>query len=280
MRLTCVFLPNELPKTYFLMQLKSYCLIFLFLFSGKLFAQNDIEAEIKAGNFTKAQSLIADFVKTEISDSLKKYWLDKSEILNRIRRDFNKNENQVLEKLKEKYPNLTPEQVAKWEQDKSLEMRLIDGEKRYFYASVRNFFRIQDFFLKKDSLSSVYKNSLLSFCEKDVPQIIKESNRKPKPTKPVRLKIRYTLTVNPNAVPDGEKIRAWLPFPVQNDRQKDIKILKVGTTHYQFQNPTPSKDEHRSFYMENFAKKDQATVFSYELSYTAYAQWFAIDEKK
>ncbi len=235
-----------------------------------------IKEEKAKGNFQKATEAVDKLLKSPSLTAKERYDLDfEKDLMARIRREFTKTEAEVLAQIKEKFPNATPEQIANWEKDKSLEMRIIDGEKRYFYAAVRNLQRIEEFFGK--SAQGTYKSSLLSFCEKNVPEVI-QIGKPSKTVQPVKMKIRYTLTVKPNVIPAGEKLRVWLPFPISNDRQKDIKLLKTKEVHYQF-NQT-GKSAHNSFYMEDFAKKDQPTVFNYELSYTAQAQWFDLKPEK
>lgn len=59
------------------------------------------------------------------------------------------------------------------------------------------------------------------------------------PKRTVRL--RYTLTVEPNAVADGETLKVWLPFPRKNiERQTDVKLLSTTQERTPYRTTVPS----------------------------------------
>src|SRR4030043_122484 len=51
-------------------------------------------------------------------------------------------EDDVKRSLIQYFPNLNDSMLLKWETDKSLEMRVIDGEKKYFRHADLNLFRL------------------------------------------------------------------------------------------------------------------------------------------
>jgi len=52
-------------------------------------------------------------------------------------------------------------------------------------------------------------------------------------SEPVTMNIKYTISVNPNIVPEGENIRCWIPFPREiANRQFDIKLIKTDPETY------------------------------------------------
>ena len=100
-------------------------------------------------------------------------------------------------------------------------MRMIDGEKRYFSQSVSNLFRLDDearqYKIKVDGaqVSSLIRFAFVTPGRSLLKQTLGE------PVMPVRMKLNYTITVKPNAVPEGKTIRCWMPFPREgHDRQK------------------------------------------------------------
>src|SRR5690554_1737086 len=64
------------------------------------------------------------------------------ERMRRIALDFNKTEEEALAYIRQFFPDVTSEQMKKWEASKTLESMNINGEKRYFSRAFRNLFRI------------------------------------------------------------------------------------------------------------------------------------------
>ena len=89
---------------------------------------------------------------------------------------------------------------------------------------------------------------------------------------PVKMKISYRLTVDADAVPDGEMIRCWLPWPREvHDRQGDVVLLKTVSGQPLV---APDTVEQRSVYLEQPALKGKPTIFEIQFSYRSMAQYF------
>jgi hypothetical protein len=92
------------------------------------------------------------------------------------------------------------------------------------------------------------------------------------------MKIIYTITVHPDAVPDGEKIRCWLPWPKESHkRQREVKLISTSNPQYMI---APDTAIHRTIYMEEQSKKGIPTVFQISFDYTSYAQYFNLSGLK
>ena len=103
----------------------------------------EINEQINLGNFSQAQTLIESKLLDKNLTELDMYDLKfQIELMDRIRKDFRLTRDEVMNALKKYYPNLTDEMLVNWEKDNSLEMKVIDGEKRYFNNAVPNLFRI------------------------------------------------------------------------------------------------------------------------------------------
>jgi hypothetical protein len=69
--------------------------------------------------------------------------------------------------------------------------------------------------------------------KKHTEEILKASEKTSDPVIPVQMKITYTITVLPDAVPDGETIRCWLPFPKEgHPRQNSADLLSTSEKKY------------------------------------------------
>ncbi len=202
-----------------------------------------------------------------------------ADLHHRLLVDFCKDEKSVLDYIHRYIPNVTDEQMRAWEKTGALELRIIDGEKRYFQNAAPNLFRIDDacraIKLKKDgeSLSASEKADI-----ENLPKIIANApSSKSHLAEPKKMKVRYTLTVKADAVPAGETIRCWLPFPRTDvERQKNVKLLSTSESQYQ---RSPVECAHSTVYMEKKAEAGKPTVFSEEFEYVSSGCWFNILSK-
>lgn len=192
----------------------------------------------------------------------------------RIQIDFSRTEDQIKEYIRQYIPDVTDEQLRQWEESKALECMLIDGEKRYFRNAAPNLFRIDS---AARAVKEAKDGTSLSMYEKvnqqHLPEVIEEVKTTGNPiTCPTRYRVEYTLTVEANAVPEGETIRCWLPYPKDKLlRQQDVTFISASEKEYVF---SPEDYAHRTLYMEKKAVKDQPTVFSETFEYTSFAAWY------
>jgi transglutaminase-like putative cysteine protease len=232
---------------------------------------NDVNELVNFGEFTKAAELIGTKVKsTQVSAEDKLDLLFEKERLDRIKIDFNKTAEDVLKFINKYYPDVKEKDLVKWENDGSLEFKVIDGKKWYFSRSAPNLFRInKEAKEQKISVDGFKKESKDLFLEKHIPLILDESaNSQERLVKPASFKLNYTLTVDVNAVPDGEIIKCWLPFPREgHQRQVDVKLLSVNTDEYVL---ASNDNPQRTVYLQKPAIKDQPTIFNMVLEVTGY----------
>ena len=196
-----------------------------------------------------------------------------NDLQERLRMDFCRTEKEIRDYIQTYIPDLTDEQMRDWEARNVLEWKMMDGEKRYFRNAGPNLFRV-------DSICHAIKvakeGAPLSESEKvnqaHLPQVIEAVNREHTAiVEPKRMRITYTLTVNPDAVPDGETIRCWLPFPRTDiARQSHVKLLATSEPTYQL---APTTCAHSTLYMEKTALKGEPTCFSETFELTSAAEW-------
>ena len=108
-------------------------------------SDSNIESTIAAGNFAEAEKLIKMKIATEDLTPTQIWDLNfKIEVMDRIRKDFSRDDSTIFAQLQKYYPQVTREDMAKWEEARILEGMMIDGEKRYFRNAARNVFRIDE----------------------------------------------------------------------------------------------------------------------------------------
>lgn len=198
-------------------------------------------------------------------------WED--DLRHRLLVDFCLTEAQVKDYIRKYIPDVTDEQMHKWEDDKSLEYMVLDGEKRYFRNAGPNLFRLDS--LCRD-IKLAKEGKVVSGSEKvnkeNLPEIISSVKEYGQSLgAPKRMRVTYTLTVDTNAVPAGEIVRCWLPYPRADiKRQQGVKLISTSEPEYLL---SPETCAHSTLYMEKRATLDEPTVFSETFEYTSYGEW-------
>ncbi len=195
------------------------------------------------------------------------------EIGNRVKLDFRFTEKEIKEKLSKFFPDLDSATMQKWEYTRKLEMRRIDGEKRYFGNAVPNLFRLDDNArLSKEKVDGIKADSLDLFCLAHTQKVIEATKKSGEVTLPVKIRLSYLVDVDVNAVPDGKTIRCWLPFPREgNARQKNIRLISTEPGNAVIADNSYLQ---RSVYLEGKAEKDKPTFFRMEFEVETAAQYF------
>ena len=236
-----------------------------------------IEKMVHSGEIKKAE-LLADSLKVSgILDETEMYKLDSIiEIGRRIRLDFRLAETDIKERLSKYFPLLDSALFHQWEESQKLEMRLIDGEKRYFKNAVGNLFLLDDEAHKiKVNIDGFKIDSLDLFRLQHTSKVISETFISGKTVLPVRMKLTYTIDIDSNVVPGGKIIRCWMPFPREgNDRQKNIRLLGSDPENSII---APDSNLQRTVYLEKMAVKDQPTKFIIEFEVESSAQYFDLN---
>jgi transglutaminase-like putative cysteine protease len=239
---------------------------------------------VDQGEFAKAEIRINELLKDVNLSAANKAELEfEIERMQRIRKDFTGSEAEVVEFIKAYIPDVGSANLAEWETEKSLEMMKIDGEKRYFKNAARNLFRINKACIKIwDAANKSGAKSETSPAAWNLDEHIKTIIRKATPAEPwvepVRLRIDYTITVNPDVVPAGETIRCWIPFPREIPwRQTEITIVKSFPGIYQV---ADNANLQRTVYLEQPSAGSAPTRFNVVYEYTACGTFARIDPEK
>jgi len=238
-----------------------------------------IDAEEAAGNFTEATRLINLYLaENDLTvDSVYDLNLQK-DVMHRIRLDFGKDKAAVEEYIRKYYPDVNDEMLKKWEDSKVLECKIIDGKKWYFNRAASNLFLLdKEAKARKEEIDKT-EGTNPSILQTHLPEVVNALLNSGKTQGlPVKMQVKYEVTLNPNAVPDGETVRCWLPYPREdNRRQTDVKLLSVNDSNYLI---SPEQYAHRSIYMEKIAKKDEPLQFAVEFSYQYAPEWFNLKGK-
>ena len=145
--------------------------------------------------------------------------------------DFNRSEQQIKDYISRYIPDVSDEQMRKWEESKALECMVLDGQKLYFRNAGPNLFRIDKecIAIKNGPATGDPSGGEETEEARDINKIMQEVEHSGNNiVEPKRFRITYTLTVDADAVPAGEVVRCWLPFPRADvPRQKDVKLIST-----------------------------------------------------
>mgnify|MGYP006898627858 CR=1 FL=1 len=222
---------------------------------------------ITNGEFKKVENIINGLSKKEkkqypvLIDSLQT-------MMQRIRNDFRYTPEEGKKLLLEKVPGATDNQIAEWKDKKYLETRVIDGQEWWFRKSIRNFS-----LLNKELYAEQIKTDRAkdyADVHKIVANILSQKRDENNVCDWKTVEMTYFLEVPANEVPAGEIIRAWLPFPYDNGRQRNFNLTYSSSpvTHSQ-------GSVHHTVYMEQKAEKNKPTRFEIKFSYEVGAQVFS-----
>ena len=240
----------------------------------------EINNNLRSGNLLRARFIADSLRKSSYENMSLFYKADSlSQIAERINIDFSVTKNQVIDQIKKRIDHFSSADMEEWEEKGWLEYRLIEGNKMYFKRAASNLLLIKKFYENRENIA--VENSVdpaLIFRLKHTEEVLSTSEQKNYPVIPVHMEITYTITVKPDVVPEGEKIRCWLPWPRENHaRQGNIIMLGTSSPEYTI---SPDTAIHSTIYMEGVAKKGIPSTFMVSFLYSSSAQYFNIRSAK
>lgn len=183
--------------------------------------------------------------------------LPADELQYRLAIDFAHSREDVKAIISQYMPDVTDEQIDAWTADGTLETMYFGDSLRYFRRTARNLFRV-------DSLANTYYNPkarTAELVEMDSMVIHTALGY----TYDLPMRVHYALRVRANAVPAGETIRCWLPYPRRD--LYEVKMLSTMPSEYLMPD---SSAVHSTVYMEQVAVADEETVFEETFEYCSY----------
>ena len=228
------------------------------------------------GELTEATKVVQEILKSYNLSPLEKAKIDSIlEMIYRIRQDYTLEDSDILSKVGKYHPYMDKEDLLRLEKMNKLDFMMIDGEKRYFKNCVGNVFRLDSAYAGIASLiNGEIIDSFSIFKLSHTSAVLNCTRVLGQPALPVRMKLSYTIKVHANAVPAGDTIRCWMPYPRENhDRQKEISLISTDPVKNQL---SPASDFQRSIYLEKIAVANQPVFFHTEMELTSSAQSFQL----
>ncbi len=235
---------------------------------------------VESGAFKQAERQIAQaLAEPGLTQAERRALEFEQERMRRILLDFTLSEAQALSRIRQQIPDVTPEEFAAWDAAGLLEHQVIDGRKLYFNRAPSNLFRLSADAASRRKQAKPFVDSPL---EKPHPhhREVRDAALTSGETSVAarRVQITQAIIVDADAVPAGEIVRAWVPYPRAIPRQQeDIRLISSSPVKHTI---AAENAPQRSIYMEQAAQAGQPTRFSITYDLTIFARYFAIDPKK
>ena len=241
---------------------------------------DDVSRMVDAGQFKTAgaainQALAQPGLDAAARDAL----LFQRERMRRILLDFTLDAEAVKSRLRKQIPDLRDDEFKRWDEQGLLERMVIDGRVLYFKRDPSNLFRLSAEAAARRAHPTPFDDSPL--------QVLNDHHRTARQqalaehrysVAPHRVRITQTLTVDADAVPAGQTIRAWIPYPRPlPGQQEDIRYANSEPAQHQL---APESTPQRTIYFEKPAQAGKTTAFSVTYELTLYAQYHLIDPAK
>ncbi len=237
-------------------------------------------AQIDAGQFALASAQIDQILARPTVDVKVRETLEfQRERMRRILLDFTLGQDDVKARLRKQIPDLTDAEFAKWDGDGLLERRVIDGHVLYFSRSPSNLFRLSHEALTRRKEQTPLVDSPLESPNPHHREVVDAARSSHNSSvAPRHLQVTQSLTVKADAVPAGENVRAWIPYPrALPGQQEHIRFVSSEPAQHEI---APESTLQRTVLVEKRAEAGKPTKFSITYELTVYAQYHAVDGVK
>jgi transglutaminase-like putative cysteine protease len=240
-------------------------------------AVTPIIAQIDAGHFKAADAAITSaLAQPGLSADTRHALAFQRERMRRILLDFTLSADDVKARVRKQIPDLSDAEFAKWNAAGLFEHQVIDGRTLYFKRSPGNLFRLSPEAVARRAVQTPIGDGPMESLNDHQRAIYKAALAEHRSSVlPRRLRMTQTLTVDADAAPAGETVRAWIPYPrAVPGQQEDIRYVASVPAKHQI---APESAMQRTVYLEKPAVAGQKTVFSVTYELTLSAQYHAID---
>jgi len=239
-----------------------------------------IVALVDAGRFQQAESSIADgLAEKDVSSGTRNALEFQRERMRRILLDFTLDRAAAQARVREQIPDLRDEEFSRWDEAGLIEHQVIDGRALYFNRGPSNLFRISAEARARRQQQTPFVDGPMEVANTHHRQVRDAAlGRIDRNAGSRRIRVTQSLTVKADAVPAGETVRAWVPYPrVIPGQQEDLRFIGSSPASHQI---APESTMQRTVYLEQAARAGAPTVFSITYEMTVRGQYHAIEADK
>jgi len=235
---------------------------------------------IDSGHFAEAETSISHSLASPgLPAGTKSALLFQRERMRRILIDFSVDADQAKARIRQQIPDLRDEEFARWDAAGLLEYQVIDGRKLYFNRAPSNLFRLSAEARARRQKQTPLVDGPMEAANahhREVRDAALAQHATDAGSR--RIRVTQSLTVDADAVPAGETVRAWIPYPRAIPGQQDgVRFIESLPAAHQI---APEPTLQRTVYLEKPASAGQPTKFSITYELTIHGQYHAIDPDK
>lgn len=236
-----------------------------------------LAARVDRGDFAGARAQIdAALQQPALGDAQRDAWLFQRERMHRMQLDFSLDRERAMAAVRRSIPDLREDEFRAWDEAGLIEHLDIDGQRRWFNRAPSNLFLVSDAAAARRA--PTIKPPAPGPFEVVTPhhlEVLKAAQAGATSIAPRRVRVTQSLKVRADAVPAGETVRAWIPYPrAIPGQQQDIRWLGSVPAGAQI---APEATLQRTAYLERKAVAGTPTEFSVSYEVTIHARHFAID---
>lgn len=190
-------------------------------------------------------------------------------IQNRLRSDFSVTLEDACGAINAKYGlNLTVDSVREYGRRHYVEIQTIDGQERVFRKSIRNLALLHPA-MNGDNPPRGAEATPQQISYVDT--ILNAYDHGHGKGAAQRIRYKFQVDVPYNDALAGDTLRVWMPYPMQTDRQNNIRTISMshpGTV-------SATKTGHNTIFFSAPVEKGKDAHFEYIVEYDAYGQYFS-----
>jgi transglutaminase-like putative cysteine protease len=235
---------------------------------------------IDSGQFKPADARIAKALEQkDLSADAREQLAFQRERMRRIELDFSLDESAAKARVRKQIPDLTDAEFARWDAAGLLEHLVIDGQTRYFNRAPSNLFLLSPEAAARRQTPAKPNEGPMERANAHHKEVRDAALASSTPgVAPRHVRVKHALIVEPDAVPAGETLRAWLPFPrAIRGQQEGIRLIESRPARH---TTAPETALQRTVYLEQNAQAGKPTEFSITYELTTFGQYHAIDADK
>ena len=233
---------------------------------------------IDAGQFAAAENgIAAALADPATGEDVRAELRFQRERMRRILLDFTLDADAAKARLRRDIPDLSEAEFARWDAHGLLEHQVIDGRRLYFNRAPSNLFRLSAEARARRRVQSPLVDGPMETANAHHREVIRASRETHSDSvAPRRLRVTQSLSVHAGAVPAGETVRAWIPWPrAIAGQQEDIRL--VASEPQGNVEIAPAATLQRTAYLEQPAVAGQPTTFSVTYDVLIHARHVAVD---
>ena len=227
-----------------------------------------VKALVDAGRFAAAEAAIAEALPTAAGADAVALGNER-ERMRRILLDFSLDRAQAIARVRRQVPDLREQEFDGWDAAGLLEKREIDGNVRYFNRAPSNLFRLSaEAFARRNPPTPLVDGPMekanAHHREVVAAALAGASARR-------RVRVTQGITVEADAIPAGETIRAWIPYPREiPGQQEGLRLVASLPSAHEV---APASAPMRTVHLEAVAKAGIPTRFEISYEVTVLAQY-------